>query len=651
MLTRAESRPLRTGSTLLFVLTFVNLLNYLDRYILVALSPAIKEELHLSDTRIGLLTTAFMVSYFLVSPLFGWLGDRFHRLRLMGFGVAVWSVATAVSGLGRSARDLLAARLFVGVGEAAYGSISPSILRDLFPKEKSGRVFAIFFMAIPVGSALGYLLGGVLEKWLGWRHAFYVAGVPGLLLALLLFFLPEPQRGAFDDAAATEAEPSGREVFSALWGNNAYFLTVLGYCAYTFALGGIAVWIPHYIQRYLGVPAATGNMVFGGITVVGGLIGTLVGGGWADRWSRRAPDGYLKVSALSMFLALPVYVLVLRVHNFTVFCAAVFVLEFLLFLSTSPINAEIVNAVSPRMRAMASAVAIFSIHLFGDVISPPLVGVISDHSSLLRGMCLFILAILLSALIWAWKVLAAWEVLAWPEGALKLPKSQCHRGFHPAGVQENTLAAFRAAAVAGAQMVELDVRVSSDGLAVVMHDADIARVSGRTGLVHELTAKQLKEMANAPLLREVLDDPACSGLFVNVELKREDRRTLGLEKAVAEAVRGREGRVLFSSFNPLALREMAKLCPDVPRALLATGENHPSNKFYLRKMLLAFLARPHMLNYDGRYFTPGLARSLAARKVPVAIWTVEEPAEAKKFLALGAESIISPKPDIITGLP
>jgi glycerophosphoryl diester phosphodiesterase len=116
---------------------------------------------------------------------------------------------------------------------------------------------------------------------------------------------------------------------------------------------------------------------------------------------------------------------------------------------------------------------------------------------------------------------------------------------------------------------------------------------------------------------------------------------------VAEAVRGHESRVLFSSFNPLALRAMAKLAPRIPRALLATGEPHEKNKFYLRKMLLAFLARPHMLNYDGRYFTPALARSLAARHVPVAIWTVEDPLEARKFLAMGVESIISPKPNIL----
>ena len=183
----------------LILLTFINLFNYLDRYILVALSPAIKHELSLSDTEVGFLATAFMFSYFMISPIFGWLGDRQPRYRLMAVGVGLWSLATVASGAVKSFSALVASRLCVGVGEAAYGSISPSVLTDLFPKNVRGKVFAIFFMAIPVGSALGFVLGGVLEKMIGWRHAFWVAGVPGLVLAAGLLFLTEPKRGAFDE--------------------------------------------------------------------------------------------------------------------------------------------------------------------------------------------------------------------------------------------------------------------------------------------------------------------------------------------------------------------------------------------------------------------------------------------------------------------
>jgi glycerophosphoryl diester phosphodiesterase/MFS family permease len=645
MSTDKTSSKMLNARRILFLLTLINLFNYLDRYILVALSPAIKRDLFLSDTEVGFLATAFMFSYFLTSPLFGWLGDSKPRLRLMGTGVGLWSLATTASGLGRSWAQLLSARFSVGVGEAAYASITPSVIRDLFPKDISGKVFALFFMAIPVGSALGFLLGGILEKSVGWRSAFYVAGIPGLLLALSLFWIREPIRGAFD-LKLVESKLNIGQTLRTLFGNPSFRLTTFGYCAYTFVVGGIAVWIPHYIERYLGVSAAYGNMAFGAITVVAGFLGTYVGGVWADRWARRGADAYLKLSALSMFLAFPVYLFVLFTHVFSTFCVLLFFLEFLLFLSTSPVNAEIVDCVSPSMRATASAVSIFAIHLLGDAISAPLVGKISDLFNLRVGMFLFAIVILKSAVIWTWKVVGEWGCLPWPEGALQLPKAQCHRGFHNLA-QENTLEAFRAAARAGAKMVELDVRLSRDGQAVVFHDADIKRIAGRDGLVRDFTASELKDLARAPTLREVLDDQDCRNLGVNVELKHCPDQNDALASAVAGVVRGFESRVLFSSFNPLLLRAMARLMPTVPRAILATTERVPGNKIYLRKMWLAFLARPHMLNFDGNGYTTSMARRLALRKVPVAIWTISDPETARKFLAMGAESIISPIPNIV----
>ncbi len=646
----SRSSALKAGRSVLLFLTLINLFNYLDRYILLALGPAIQKELGFDDIKMGALASTFLVSYFLLSPLFGLLGDRYHRLRLMSVGVGVWSLATALCGLGRTANQLIGARIFVGAGEAAYGSISPSVLRDLFPKEISGKVFSIFFMAIPVGSALGFLLGGVLEKTIGWRSAFFVAGLPGVLLALGLLFLREPKRGAHDEDYGEEPHQPLKAMLLSLWRNKEYTLTVAGYTAYTFVVGGIAVWIPHYIVRFLGVPAAEGNIVFGGITVVAGFLGTVVGGAWADRWQARSADAYLKLSALSMLAAVPVYFLVLGVKSFILFCVFTFALEFLFFLSTSPVNAQIVNCVSPKIRSTANALAIFAIHILGDAISPTLVGAVSVKTgSLHTGMHLFTGAIMVSGLIWAWKVVAEWETLPWPAGAMKLPASQCHRGFHEKA-QENTLEAFRAAAKAGAAMVELDVRLSRDGLAVVIHDDTIDRVAGgQKGKVRDLSATELGVKAKAPTLLEVLRDPECAGLQVNIELKHCPGQNKELAAAASAAVveAAAQHRVIFSSFNPLLLRAASRLLPMVPRALLATGETDPENKFYLRRMYLAFLARPHMLNYDGRFLTPELASSFSHRKVPFAIWTVEDPAEARKFLAMGAESIISPLPKIV----
>src|SRR5277367_4496901 len=233
----------------LAVLSFVNLFSYLDRYVLSALIESLKHsDLALSDTNLGFLMPAFLVVYTLTAPVFGALGDRRSRPRLIALGVACWSFATALSGLAGNFLTLLAARASVGVGEAAYVTIAPSLLSDYFPARQRGRVMAIFFCAIPVGSALGYVVGGLVDKTYGWRAAFFVAGIPGLLLAALCLLLRDPPRGGQDAGVAPAVEPVpkasaasiGKDTWAAygrLIHNKPYVLTVLGYSAYTFALG------------------------------------------------------------------------------------------------------------------------------------------------------------------------------------------------------------------------------------------------------------------------------------------------------------------------------------------------------------------------------------------------------------------------------
>src|SRR5580698_7248194 len=243
---------MRSAGFGLAVLSIINLFSYLDRYIVSALIESLKHsELALSDANLGSLMSGFLVVYTLTAPVFGALGDRRSRPRLIAFGVACWSLATALSGFATGYLTLLAARASVGVGEAAYVTIAPSLLADYFPVRQRGRVMAIFFCAIPVGSALGYIVGGLVDKHYGWRDAFFVAGVPGLLLAALCLLLRDPPRGAQDGAAAQAdaAKVSRANIGKATWAvyrrlvsNNPYVLTVLGYAAYTFAVGGLAVW-------------------------------------------------------------------------------------------------------------------------------------------------------------------------------------------------------------------------------------------------------------------------------------------------------------------------------------------------------------------------------------------------------------------------
>ena len=306
------------------VVTILNFLNYIDRFILAAVLPRVKSELVLTDFQLGLLANVFLVTYFVTSPLFGALGDRLSRPRLMSAGVTVWSMATAAAGFTADFVQLLIARAWVGIGEAAYATISPALLSDYFPRSQRGRAFAVFYVAIPVGSAAGFLLGGTLERAFGWRAAFYAVGWPGIVLALLALRVPDPVRGATEEPSSLgsgrrdsprSASPSGRSLeeradapgegfstrntLSDLFRNKAYVGTVLGYAAYTFALGGLAFFMPTYFERVRGLELARADFTVGGVTVLAGLSGTFLGGYLGDWIAARVKYGQLWLSGLS----------------------------------------------------------------------------------------------------------------------------------------------------------------------------------------------------------------------------------------------------------------------------------------------------------------------------------------------------------------
>jgi len=404
----------RLGRRALAVLTLINLFNYLDRWIVAALAESMKHsELGLSDTQLGSLMTGFIIVYMIAAPLFGSLGDARSRTRLLGLGVAIWSVATALAGLATSYASLFAARAAVGVGEAAYGTISPALLADYFPRERRGRVFAVFFAAIPIGSALGYIVGGLVDHYFGWRQAFFVAGVPGLVLAALALRLYDPPRGAQDSAGgltagahAVSLGDAARAAYAALIRNRPYVLTVLGYAAYTFAIGALAFWTPAFLERTRGIPKAQATVQFGAIVVVTGFIGTYAGGWIGDSLLRVSRQAYLWVSGVVTLVAAPLTLVALAAPHPAVYWTAMVAAELCLFASTGPINSAIVNVVSPHMRATAVALSIFTIHLLGDVPSPSLVGVLSDARSLGEAVLIIPLAVLAGGIVWTY---AAWR--------------------------------------------------------------------------------------------------------------------------------------------------------------------------------------------------------------------------------------------------
>jgi MFS family permease len=382
---------------ILALLSALNLVNYLDRYLVAAVGPPLQRELGIGDAQFGFVGTAFMLGYFLTSPVFGVLGDTRPRRGLIALGVATWSLATALSGMAASFASMIVARVVVGVGEASYGTLAPTIIDDIAEPRVKGRWLGIFYIAIPVGSALGYLLGGKLEKAFGWRSVFFIAGGPGILLAALVLLLREPDRAPRDRIA----NRTSRAMFQSLGAIPLYRSAVAGYTAQTFALGGFAYWAPQYLTRRFGMDLEQADFWFGIILVVTGLVATLGGAQLGDRV--RGDDRVrtnLRICALSTLAAVPCSVACLLADSPLGFFAFLALAEFALFLSTSPINVVILQGVPEELRASAMALSIFAIHLFGDMISPPLLGAISQRSSLRAAM--FILPIAIAAAAWSW---------------------------------------------------------------------------------------------------------------------------------------------------------------------------------------------------------------------------------------------------------
>jgi MFS family permease len=359
--------------------------NYVDRYVLAAVEPAIQKDFFKpgdpnAESWMGLLATAFFVSYLIMAPVFGWLADRMSRWLLVGVSVILWSLATGASGLAGFFMMLLITRLFVGVGEAGYGPSAPTIISDLYPVSRRGSVLAWFYAAIPVGSALGYVIGGLIAKYYGWRAAFYAVVPPGLLLGVLCFFMRDPARGQNDVGVGSTARKASLRDYLILLKTPSYVLDTLGMAAMTFAIGGISFWIPKYFVdvRHAGDLGQV-NTKFGGIVVVAGLLATLAGGWAGDKLRARFPGSYFLVSAAGIILACPFVIAMLYAPlawawvwlSIAVFC---------LFFNTGPSNAILANVTHPSVRATAFAVNICVIHILGDAASPPLLGKIGHHS-------------------------------------------------------------------------------------------------------------------------------------------------------------------------------------------------------------------------------------------------------------------------------
>jgi MFS family permease len=375
---------------MLALLLAINLFNYIDRYILAAVVPLLNTEFFAvnDDTALaktGSLATYFLVTYMILAPVFGWLSDRISRWWIIAGGVALWSLASGASGLAVTFTMLALTRVFVGVGEAAYGPAAPTIIADLYPIATRGRVLSLFYMAIPVGSAIGYAFGGMVAKHWGWRMPFYLVTVPGLVLAAICLAMREPRAMG---ASAQVKKPQIRwsDVLT-LFRIRSYVLNTAAMTAMTFAMGGISIWVPQYLvvdrAADFGGKPDLGNItfIFGAMTAVAGLLATLLGGWLGDRLRGRFSSAYFLVSGVAMFFAFPATVLMLRTP-FPGAWVLLFLAIFFLFMNTGPANTAIANVTPPGLRGTAFALNILCIHAFGDAISPPLIGYIAGKTSM-----------------------------------------------------------------------------------------------------------------------------------------------------------------------------------------------------------------------------------------------------------------------------
>ena len=415
-------KPVKGAGIALALLLVINLLNYIDRQMLAAVEPPLSAEFGLSEGKAGLLASAFLYAYMIGAPILGRLAERTSRWLIVGVSVLVWSLASGWTGLAYSFGVLLLTRVLVGVGEAGYGPAAPALIADYFPIERRGKVMALFYLAVPVGSALGYVIGGKVNELWGWRHAFHLAVIPGLILAVACFLRKDPRilrvetgprRSIYQDAKELLKIPS-------------YALNTAAMTAMTFAIGGISFWIPKYmLQRQAaqngivvsyaidslhGAPSAASvkqmssmlsdvNFTFGVIVVIAGILSTFIGGWLAEKLRPRWPGAYFTISGAAIALAFPCTLLMTSLP-FPYAWYAVFGAVFFLFFNTGPANTALANVTSSRMRSTAFAVNIFFIHALGDAISPPLVGWVKNATSWETAFTLVSLMMVLASVLW-----------------------------------------------------------------------------------------------------------------------------------------------------------------------------------------------------------------------------------------------------------
>ncbi|WP_165220172.1 spinster family MFS transporter [Aquisphaera insulae] len=364
----------------LAILFTMNLLNYIDRYSFFAVATPIKEEIGIDDKWYGILGGSFMIVYTIISPIMGWLGDRYNRRVLLAAGVGIWSIATVGTAFSTDLHHMFFWRALLGVGEASYGVIAPALIADLFPVSKRGRAMGIYYLALPIGTALGFVIAGQVATHWGWRHVFYVVGLPGLVAAFAGLTILDPGRGASEGKtfSASKADRPRIKDYLALFRTRTFVYNTLGMAAATFATGAYAAWGATFYQRVRGMSLEKATLWIGILLALAGLIGIALSTFLTDLLRKRTRRAYMLLPALTILASVPLGVLGVLEPQRVPALGFLFFASILMAMVLGPANTVTANVVPANHRAAGYAMFIFLIHVLGDIGSPILLGWISD---------------------------------------------------------------------------------------------------------------------------------------------------------------------------------------------------------------------------------------------------------------------------------
>src|SRR5258707_3502523 len=396
----APVKPSRGQARFAFsILLIINILNYADRYILPAVLPKIQYDFGLTPFQEGLLGSSFLFVYAIATLPIGVWADRSVRKNIVALCVGIWSVATALAGFTQNFLQLFSVRTVLGIGEAGYAPASLSLLGDYFSKARRARILSLWSAGQLIGSAIGLTIGGLIADAIGWRYAFFIVGVPGLIAAFLAWRMIEPTSGAFDNCAFDNNEEvnigeavaaNGQaSIGKDFWADitklrqiPTYWTLVVALVFSFFTIGGTSFWLPSYVVNTFHLSVSSAGIISGGVLVGSGLVGTIAGGWLSDFVHRRRPEGRLLTAALGLLAGTTFVLIALLMPHLPFFIAMFVVGGIFLSFCIGPLNAVIQDIISPGMRATALGLALLLAHLFGDAAAPTVIGAIANRDSL-----------------------------------------------------------------------------------------------------------------------------------------------------------------------------------------------------------------------------------------------------------------------------